>query len=349
MPSGLPIRKRWALIDRHVFGGESMRDVARELSCSVRTVERIVKLYKESGDVTERARRGQPARLDGTARETLDAALTSTPRATNQELIDYLRRHGAPSFSLRTLQRTRKQLGWYRIKDRVRVELTASQRRARLEFAAANRDRNWKLVVFSDEKPFDITSSDYVWVKKGQSRPERTVRSIHAKVMVWGAIWYTGRSTLAFTTAKINSVKYQSILATHLLPSAPLTSRFLFQQDNAPPHVSASTRAWLSEYAVPLFPSWPANSPDCNPIESVWAWMQREVNGWRCRTMPELRAAVERAWISIPQATIQAYFALPSWPTRHRSNDSSLTRTHQVHSGTSTCTVTPPHGMMPYD
>ncbi len=44
-----------------------------------------------------------------------------------------------------------------------------------------------------------------------------------------------------------------------------------------------------------------------NPIESVWAWMQPEVNGWRCQSMPELRGAIQHAWDSIPQATIAAY------------------------------------------
>ncbi len=261
MPDQLTTAERWLIVDRHHLLGRSIRTTARELRCSPATVKRIVRLDKETGDVHRRPGSGRPARLDSDARNALDTALSSTPRATNPELTDYLHRHGAPSFHTTTLERTRKQLGWYRIKDRVRLELSAADRRRRLEFVAANRERNWKLVVWSDEKQFSITASDYVWVKSGMNKPERVVRTVHGKVMVWGAVWFTGRSSLAFTTGKINSVKYHSILATHLLPSAPLSAGFVFQQDNAPAHTSAATRAWWSQYAVPLLTPWPAHSP----------------------------------------------------------------------------------------
>ena len=310
MAPHLTDREKWAVIDRVIWQHQPVRVVARDFHSSISTIQRTLQLFADTGDVVRRRGSGRPRLLDADARRALNTALSSTPRATNQECADYLVRHGARRVSMRTLQRARKVEGWYQIKERVVKTLTPAQKAARLEFTSTREDQNWKHVVFSDEKMFTVKgAADYVWTRKGDPRPIRQVRNFRGsgQVMVWGAVWYWGRSTLCFTTVKINSDKYQEILSTHLLPSMPLTSRFLFQQDGAPCHTSTSTTSFLSTYAVPVLTPWPSDSPDFNPIESVWSWMVRVVNGWRSTSVPELRRAIQHAWDSIPQETIQAY------------------------------------------
>ena len=82
----------------------------------------------------------------------------------------------------------------------------------------------------------------------------------------------------------------------------PSTSRivgdnWLFQQDNTSIHVSRSTKNWLEERNIQCL-SWPALSPDLNPIENIWDYLVRKVyqNDKQYSTTNELKVAIEKEW-----------------------------------------------------
>lgn len=122
--------------------------------------------------------------------------------------------------------------------------------------------------------------------------------------MVWGAFGYFGKSELQRVDPKSDSLAYQNILSNGLLGNGTRMGGrgWIFQQDNASIHNSASTRAWLSSKKVRVLP-WPARSPDLNPIENVWGYLARRVyaHGRQFATVAELQQTIFEEWDAIPQ------------------------------------------------
>eukprot|EP00658_Telonema_sp_P-2_P077214 TRINITY_DN6930_c0_g3_i1.p1 TRINITY_DN6930_c0_g3~~TRINITY_DN6930_c0_g3_i1.p1 ORF type:complete len:125 (+),score=20.89 TRINITY_DN6930_c0_g3_i1:144-518(+) len=110
-------------------------------------------------------------------------------------------------------------------------------------------------------------------------------KSAHpTKVMVWGAITYTGRSALYFFDSKVDSEEYQKAVKEAMLDclyeeewmNCDPGNSYVFQQDGARCHTSKSTEIWLEEnlpshWSFTPRGGWAANSPDLSIIENCWA------------------------------------------------------------------------------
>ena len=75
----------------------------------------------------------------------------------------------------------------------------------------------------------------------------------------------------------------------------------MLMQDNASGHAASATMDDLLERGIiPI--SWPAFSPDLNPIEKIWNWMKDWIEreyGERTWTYDQLRKVVREAWDAI--------------------------------------------------
>ena len=73
-------------------------------------------------------------------------------------------------------------------------------------------------------------------------------------------------------------------------------------QDNAPAHKAAATKAALKWRGI-WFIAWPANSPDLNPIETVWQvmkdWIRVHYPPRSTYSYNELRMQVMEAWDAV--------------------------------------------------
>ena len=116
--------------------------------------------------------------------------------------------------------------------------------------------------------------------------------------MIWAGIGYNGTTDLHFCSSTMNSEYYQQVIRECYMPFHQ--TDFVLMQDNATPHVSAATRSFLREHEIQVL-DWAPNSPDCNPIENMWALLVGKIyhNGRRYENVSDLKNAIKDAWDDI--------------------------------------------------
>ncbi len=80
-------------------------------------------------------------------------------------------------------------------------------------------------------------------------------------------------------------------------PEASRQKKMIFMHDNAPSHAAHLTKDFLDSYGFEKsrLMTWPANSPDLNPIEHLWSLMKRRVyaGGHQMHSKAELWEAIQ--------------------------------------------------------
>ena len=125
--------------------------------------------------------------------------------------------------------------------------------------------------------------------------------------MVWGAVWWTGKTDLYFvnTGQSIDAVKYVEILESTLLPAVGSMSRRLLQQDLATPHTATLTKDWLLAHNIAWIKDYPPNAGDLSVVDHVWSWMAKRVRDKKPRTRAALTQAIKDAWSELTQEHIR--------------------------------------------
>src|SRR5215469_10086390 len=118
------------------------------------------------------------------------------------------------------------------------------------------------------------------------------------KIMVWGAISSKGTSRLHIVDRSMNMNQYIEILKGRLLPQVREwygDQTWIFQQDSAPCHTGKLVKTWFAQNGVQVLP-WPGNSPDMNPIESLWSILKNEIHLEAITTKEELICRLIKVW-----------------------------------------------------
>ncbi len=110
------------------------------------------------------------------------------------------------------------------------------------------------------------------------------------------------KKLIVLPRGSIDARKYVELVLSKVVPEL---RKGVFMQDGAPCHTAKFTMEYLARMGVTVM-AWSARSCDLNPIEQLWALIQREVSNRGPTDRDELIRFVMEEWEKFPQATVDA-------------------------------------------
>jgi len=292
------------LIIRDRKNNDSFRNIAERYSVSVGAIQNIWKKYQTNGIVGNL--KGSGRKRATTPRD--DAMIVriakKEPKITSRSIVEMT---NLPICD-RTVRRRLRENGLKNTFAAKRPFISLTNKRKRLNFAKKfiNNPLNyWKTVLWSDESKFEIFGRkrrSRVWRKSDEAFKEANIQSTikygGGSVMLWGCFSWHGVGNLAKVEGIMNAEGYIEILNENLeesLLKLGLEENFIFQQDNDPKHKAKLTCAFLKASRIKLL-EWPPQSPDLNPIENLWNYLDGKVNKTNVTNKENYYLELQKAW-----------------------------------------------------
>jgi transposase len=309
---------RWTVVVLSLVLHKHPHVIAPQVGCSRSTVYEIIKKYNATGDVEDLPRSGRPSLVHpGSEKEKLfENIIKQYRRFTPALLASKFQDLTGIQLSINSIKNLAHRLQYKRVRTKRVPFLSDLQRDKRLQFARENQGEEFDDVIFTDESYFTFDTSGYVWKNENEDSIPSYCHPAKYTWTVWGGIWLGGRTRLYIDSDKthtLDSEGYQNILWEYFISSnSPdeIENPFLrLLQDNAKPHISHSTLDFIQNFDVELVHHYPANSPDLNAIEKVWAWMKDYICKRGPQTPQRYEELIQESWDSLPQTVINNFIA----------------------------------------
>ena len=176
---------------------------------------------------------------------------------------------------------------------------------------------------FSDEKIFKViqvynSQNDRFYVPEDTAKCDVDIRRLirektafPVQFMVSAAVSKLGKTNMVFIPKglRMDSQEYQDKVLDKLVPDMRRLSGndYIFQQDGARCHTSASTLSYLDqsvrEYLAPE--DWPPNSCDLNPLDYfIWSRLESAVYRVKITSIEQLKKRVRKCWRELDQREV---------------------------------------------
>ena len=296
--------------------------LANKLGVSWRRAKRVRELIENGASNEERKTRTPTENLKARRKALSQIAKKKCRLRSGREKVCFpsarligeeLRRTGGPSLSRWTVRRDLMQAG---LKNFVRRKVPCKQarpvnkRRAFCSYWRRQIIAKTDKIVFSDEHT--ICTNDFscrtMYAKsvKDVVTRERMRKHNIPHIMVWGAIGMNWRSPLVMFEGTLCGERYIRLCLSKVAVDL-VTKQLTLQQDGARPHVKKCVKTYCERKNLQVLENWPPYSPDLNPIEQLWAELDRRIAEKGPETLDELKEAAKRAWQEVPTETLNNY------------------------------------------
>ena len=200
--------------------------------------------------------------------------------------------------------------------------VSLSNRLKRVKWCKDHASFDFSTVLLTDEKvwhPHGLRKG-FVWRPDGMRYHHKFMWSRRqgggGSLMVWGAISRTRTYPLVKIEGKLDADAHCAMLKQFFkenkLPGSRASRARLpwtFMQDNAPCHKARKTMQLLASHHAKVLP-WPANSPDLNPIENLWGWLQKRVyEHGNFSNTKDLFKALQKEWAGVPASLLDTLYS----------------------------------------
>lgn len=273
--------------------GYDTTEIQKETGWGPTTIRRTISNHKERGTVEDLPRSGAPRKISHHARLNCKRKLNGGELHNAVEVKNYLDDEEDVHVTPMTVRNMLHQEDMYPYKKIPKPLLNSKHKAARVALAKeylAEGEYYWQNVVFSDEATLHRVhggGSQYQWLSKGarfdEKRMQPTASHGGGGVHMWAALCPFGVLAWTLYEGHLTAETYVDILKEHLIPAADEYfdgEDWLFQHDGASVH----TAQYTSDQLELLGPhhdfdmlGWAAHSPDLNPIENFWAYLNSKL------------------------------------------------------------------------
>lgn len=300
--------------------GYKLKEIAKRLKVSIGGVQRALSRHAQTGSNATLPRSGRRKATSHAEDKYVRVSSLRNRRLTVPQLTAQLNSTRQKPVSKSTVRRRLTAAGLHgRISSRKPLlRLQNKQKRLRWAQEHANWTKEqWNTVLWTDESKFQLFGSNrrvYVRRRQGERASPQcitpTVKHGGGSVMVWGSFAAGKVGDLYKVEGILNQHGYHSILQRHAMPSGTrlVGPNFVLQQDNDPKHSSKLCKNYLEkkqEAGVLTVMTWPAQSPDLNPIELLWDELDRRVRSKQPTNLRQLWEFLQQEWSEIPASYLE--------------------------------------------